>query len=116
MSQPSLRPLLLALALLALTGCSPLNSTQKSNAAQAGVATTKPSPKPGAQAVAAVATKTLRPGLAYPAFARGEHRDTYFGETVADPYRVMENVDDPAVREQPEVLEDHRHLRSTDGA
>ncbi len=98
MSQPSLRPLLLALALLALTGCSPLNSTQKSNAAQAGVATTKPSPKPGAQAVAAVATKTLRPGLAYPAFARGEHRDTYFGETVADPYRVMENVDDPAVR------------------
>ena len=62
MSQPSLRPLLVALALLALTGCSPLNSTQKPNAAQTGVAAAQP----GAQATVAAATKTLRPGLAYP--------------------------------------------------
>ena len=42
MSQPSLRPLLVALALLALTGCSPLNSAQKSNAVQAGAVVTTP--------------------------------------------------------------------------
>lgn len=43
-------------------------------------------------------TKTQRPGLPYPAFTRADHVDTYFGEAVADPYRAMENVDDPAVR------------------
>ena len=100
MSQSSLRPLLVALALLALTGCSPLNSTLKPNATHAGVAVAKPDANASANAEAnsAVPAKTGRPGLAYPVFARGDHTDTYFGETVADPYRAMENVDDPAVR------------------
>jgi prolyl oligopeptidase len=75
-----------------------LNSTQKPNAAKADVATSKPDALGKAEDVAAAAIKTARPGLPYPSFARSKHRDTYFGETVADPYRVMENVDDPAVR------------------
>ena len=38
-------------------------------------------------------------GLRYPVFTRGTHVDTYFGETVADPYRAMENLDAPEVRD-----------------
>ena len=44
------------------------------------------------------AAKPVAPGLRYPAFHRGTQLDHYFGETVADPYRAMEKVDDPAVR------------------
>ena len=34
--------------------------------------------------------------LAYPPIARGSVTDTYFGTTVADPYRALENVDVPS--------------------
>ncbi|MEY4376557.1 MAG: hypothetical protein RJB26_1107, partial [Pseudomonadota bacterium] len=93
MSQPSLRPLLVALVLVALTGCTQMNSTQQTATAGQGTAKTAVAPAAGDGAV----QKPLRPGLPYPAFTRGEHVDTYFGETVPDPYRAMENVDDPAV-------------------
>lgn len=94
MSQSSLRPLLAAFALVVLNGCSPMTSTQ-----QAGP--TPATAVPGVKAAAVAnssAPKTPRPGLPYPAFTRADHVDTYFGETIADPYRAMENVDDPAVR------------------
>lgn len=94
MSQSCLRPLLVAFALVALSGCSAVTSTRQAGATPAtGV--------PAVKATAAAngsAPKTPRPGLPYPAFARADHVDTYFGEAVADPYRAMENVDDPAVR------------------
>ena len=36
--------------------------------------------------------------VAYPSARRSDHRDDYFGTAVADPYRWMEDIDDPEVR------------------
>ena len=38
-------------------------------------------------------------GLTYPAARVSDHKDLYFGTTVADPYRWMEDVDSPEVKQ-----------------
>jgi len=48
-----------------------------------------------ALSVAAVAQAGAAGSLAYPVAARGTVTDTYFGTTVADPYRSLEDVDSP---------------------
>ena len=40
----------------------------------------------------------LAQGLKYPVARVSDHTDVYFGTTVADPYRWMEDVDSPEVK------------------
>ena len=39
----------------------------------------------------------MRPPLAYPPAPRSEQVDRYFGTDVADPFRPLEDSEDPAV-------------------
>lgn len=84
--------LALLAALFALAGCTPMSK-------QASSASSTATTVPAAARSGAAATGSAGLTLAYPGFPRGAHVDTYFGEQVADPYRLMENVEAPAVRD-----------------
>ena len=43
-------------------------------------------------------SETQSPRLSYPQVRRSDHTDQYFGETVADPYRWLEDPDSPETR------------------
>jgi prolyl oligopeptidase len=64
---------------------------------------------PPANEAAQAASKATTSALTYPAAQRGDQVDTYHGVEVADPYRWMENLDDPAltpwIEAQNELLE-----------
>jgi prolyl oligopeptidase len=49
-------------------------------------------------AIAAIVTLAGAAPLQYPAAPQGDVTDTYFGTTVPDPYRWMENIDSPQTR------------------
>jgi len=57
-----------------------------------------PAPKPEKKVVEKKSAPIIKPAIVYPQAKRGEVVDTYFGVKVADPYRWLENNDNPEVK------------------
>src|SRR4051812_3782176 len=75
MPHDPIRPTALLLAALALTAC------------------TSPAPEQPASTSPTAAAKSAAKGFTYPAPPPVDHKDTYHGEAVADPYRWLEETD-----------------------